>query len=247
MDIFKAYQVSLGYNCCPKIYLKAKEETKDIPTHYFDRIGTSAWSVYRLLKFDFLEHADTSRLRHAYMHQKKKTGLIMNKKYYMRLMHYFPKSKNCTNISQVSRQELQSCFDLMERRKERFIELLNNKDIPILFYRQEEAYDPERLLYGPIKKVYPRNRQELSDFEYHYIEKTSELFRKKYLRNNFAILYFSESRKKNLDIKNQIITIPIEKDIIWTEAVEKYNKIMKKHYEFIDDCLKQILTKIDSS
>lgn len=51
----KFIKISIGYNCNPKRYLK---DISDQPTHYFDYLGTSAWSLYKLFLNNFEDHVN---------------------------------------------------------------------------------------------------------------------------------------------------------------------------------------------
>ncbi len=134
--------ISLGYNCYTKLYLNKIGMEQE--THFFDYIGTSTWSIIDMFKNNFEGVFDPNEYKITQvMFKGPDKYLVVNQKYFIRCKHEFPKSLENENELRINKLELKDFLEKLERRKERFLNMLRN-DKSLLFIRYEE--DP----YGRI-------------------------------------------------------------------------------------------------
>lgn len=132
--------ISLGYNCYMKLFLKYKKIDQE--TNFFDYIGTSLWSIIDMFDNNFEGVFDEKEYKIMRIMEKgPDMFLVVNEKYFIRCKHEFKKTLETNfkgiNMSTIDTEEITNFLSKMNRRKDRFIDLLKNDD-SILFLRYEE-------------------------------------------------------------------------------------------------------------
>lgn len=219
MSILKKYNgkiISLGSNCYVKIFLNDILKYKD-ETQFFDYIGSSMWSINELIKnnFDNLFNIDNFEKKQILYSGDK--YIFTNNQYYLRFKHDIKQNYYSSN-NDLKKNDFIELEKKYNRRKERFIKLLNNDDDNILFIRYEED-NFNRVLYYTDKKK-----------EIEYIKEFIKLIKKKVL---FIFLSHTTTDETNID-DNNILIIKIEPIRIWTEAGDKINNILLQNKELIN-------------
>jgi hypothetical protein len=234
-NLFEKYEiVSFGYSCYPKLFIDKiiKKETQ-----FFDWIGSSTWSIIKLLENNFSNFIN----KENYYYLKKifkphnHEFLIYNKEYYIRFIHDGDFLKNT--------EEWKNFIDKYTRRIDRFNDLLKSEKNLLFFYLEENKlrYDT---LYEEIKKYYPTKKEnyhiEQSKLEQSRMGHIVNLLKTKYNKHNFKIIYFSHLIEKT-HYRDNIIFIKTDchyNKVKWNEWAEKQCiKSIINNYDYINDIL----------
>jgi hypothetical protein len=165
METYKIY--SLGYNCCIKKYIDIQGKKA---TNLFDYIGSSMWSINKLVENDFQDLFDINMYKN--MEILPNYNIITNEKYYLRFKHDL---KTMINFEKFK--------ETYKRRIIRFKEDLDNEN-KILFIRLEESHQ-DRIIYDQYKENFKKNELE-------YLKDYSIFLKTKIPFLNFKIIYISE-------------------------------------------------------
>lgn len=178
--------VSVGYSCLPKlVYLH-----QNIPSLVFDWVGTSVWSITRLIQNDFEKFLDISRYEKAQITSKEK--IVVHKDYYVRIPHY---------VRKMHPDEWKKFTESFERKIQRTIELFNSgKEILLLRYQDE---------YGGTRLEYPSYQYEN---ELEQMRILLSVLSNKYKESKFYGLYLSHTENENtIDHSNSLVCIKLPK------------------------------------
>jgi hypothetical protein len=238
MNITKLFEnydlISLGYNCFPKLFITKliKKET-----HLFDYVGSSTWSILKLLENNF-----ENFLNKKFYYYPNETFIphdssynITNKEYYLRFIHDNDFLKNDENWNEF--------YNKYTRRINRFNELLKSDKNLLFFYLEDTIFRLE-MLYEEIKQYYPTNKEnyeiEQSKLEQSRMFEIVDILKKKYNKYNFKIIYFSNLIEKTY-YNNNIIFIKTDchySNIKWDEWAQKQCiKSINDNYDYITQFL----------
>lgn len=182
-NIFENYKIiSLGYDCTIKMTWCKNQET-----HFFDYIGSSMWSINKLLQNKFEDSLNLDLFKNIEI----LNGMysMTNKKYYLRFHHDF---KFTAQIGQVKKmtmripEEIKDNFvEKYTRRINRFYDLLNGNE-KVLFIRKEE--DLNRIKY-------PEYNEYIKYSEIYYIKQFIKIIQEKFPKLKFKIIFISFSQE----------------------------------------------------
>ena len=234
--LFENYDlISLGYNCFPKLFIK-KLINKE--THFFDYVGSSTWSILKLLENNFDNFLN--KKFYYYPHEKFMPHIdtlynITNKEYYLRFIHDNNFLKNDETWNDFENK--------YKRRIDRFNELLKSDKNLLFFYLEDTIFRLE-MLYEEIKQYYPTNKEnyeiEQSKLEQSRMFEIVDIIKKKYNKHNFKIIYFSNLIEKTY-YNNNIIFIKTDchySNIKWDEWAQKQCiKSINDNYDYITQFL----------
>jgi hypothetical protein len=234
IKLFENYEiVSLGYSCYPKLFINKiiKKET-----NFFDWIGSSTWSIIKLLKNNFNNFLNKENY---YLNKIFKPHndelLIYNKEYYIRFVHDGDFLKN--------NEEWNNFENKYTRRINRFNKLLKSEKNLLFFYLEENVLRYNKL-YQEIKKYYPKNKEnyhiEQSKLEQGRMFDIVKILKAKYNKHNFKIIYFSHFIDKT-NYTDNIIFIKTDchyDKLEWHEWVNSpCTKSIIDNYDYINDIL----------
>ena len=234
-NLFEKYEIiSLGYSCLPKLFI---DKIINKETYFFDRIGSSTWSIIKLLESDFSTFLNKDN--YYYLNKVFKPHdnkfLIYNKEYYIRFIHDgdFLKTDD----------EWNNFKNKYTRRINRFNDLLKSEKNILFFYLEENTlrYDS---LYEEIKEYYPKNKRNYhikqSKLEQSRMLDIVKIIKTKYNKHNFKIIYFSNFIDKT-NYTDNIIFIKTDchyNDIKWYRWTrDQCIKSIKDNYCYINDIL----------
>jgi hypothetical protein len=216
--------ISLGSNCYIRLYLDSINVKKE--THFFDNIGSSMWSINKLVENNFSDLFNQDDYCMMHISNTKDKYIYTHKKYYLIFKHDFLQNY-LSNVNSVSKKTFLEFKIKYERRKERFIQLINNKDT-VLFIRLEENRNPKIH-----HEIYEKNF-ETSELE--YVKIFSNIIKKINPSKKFLIIFISKQNKNNYDFENNIITI---KDILnintWIKCDKKLQELFEINNTFLNN------------
>ncbi len=137
----KHKMISLGFNCYIKIFLNKMKIEQE--TQFFDWIGSSTWSIRLLLENNFENLLQKENLKYLQTIQKENEYVWTDELYYLRFKHDFEQT-HLKETKQITHQEWKEVKDKYERRKDRFIQILQEYEKnqkPLLFIRLQEDFD----------------------------------------------------------------------------------------------------------
>lgn len=228
--LFQNYElVSLGHSCYPKMFI---EKICSKETFFFDWIGSSTWAIIKLLESNFTHFFNITN--YFYLNKIFKPCdrhfLIYNKQYFIKFIHdsNFLKNNN----------EWNNFKNKYTRRIHRFNNLLQSNKQILFFYLEENLFRYD-VLYPEIKQFYPNNKEhyhiEQSKLEQSRMRQIVNIFKTKYNKHNFKIIYFSHLLEHDIHFNDNIIFIKTD-----------------SHYDNFDantwakhQCLKSILNNYD--
>jgi hypothetical protein len=235
IKLFENYEiVSLGYSCYPKLFIN---EIIKKETNFFDWIGSSTWSIIKLLKNNFNNFLNKEN--YYYLNKIFKPHnhelLIYNKEYYIRFIHDGDFLKN--------NEEWNNFENKYTRRINRFNKLLKSEKNLLFFYLEENLLRYNKL-YQEIKKYYPKNKEnyhiEQSKLEQGRMFDIVKILKAKYNKHNFKIIYFSHFIDKT-NYTDNIIFIKTDchyDKLEWHEwGYKQCTKSIIDNYDYINDIL----------
>jgi len=234
--LFKNYElVSLGYSCYPALFIKTITKKE---TNFFDWIGSSSWSILKLLEnnFDNVLNKQNYYYPNEIFREHNQKYNITNKEYYLRFIHDgdFLSSENQWNIFR----------DKYERRINRFNKLLKSNKNILFLYLEENSISRINLISEDIKQYYPQKIEnyhiEQSKLEQNKMLDIVNILKTKYNKYNFKIIYLSSFLDKTKYLNNIIF---IKTDChyenydwsIWSN--EQCLKSIINNYGFINNIL----------
>lgn len=208
MKNYKIY--SLGYNCCVKRYIDII--AKKGATNLFDYIGSSMWSINKLLENDFQDLFDINMYKN--MEIIANCNIITNEKYYFRFLHDLKTMDNFKKFKES-----------YERRIIRFKEELNNKN-KILFIRLEEPKQ-DRIIYDQYKEYFQKNELE-------YLKDYSIIIKTKYPKLIFKIIFISETFETSILEEHNILILKKNNEVVnWDNCMLIFKQLFEENKEII--------------
>jgi len=203
--------ISLGYNCYTKLYLNKIGIEQE--THFFDYIGTSTWSIIDMFNNNFEGVFDPNEYKITeVMFKGADKYLVVNQKYFIRCKHEFPKSLD--KDLRLNKHELKEFLEKLERRKERFLNMLRN-DKSLLFIRYEEDG------YGRKPLIHYNDKYEVPVVE--NLKQIIKIFQSFNLNKKIYIMDLSYKHDKSEFLKdNNIIKIKMNERIPRWEYAQNY-------------------------
>jgi hypothetical protein len=204
-NLFKNYElVSLGYNCVPKFFISS---IKGGQTHLFDWVGSSMWSIYKIVADNFPVLTNYDELI-PYKPGKNNQNIevVTNKKYFIRFIHDIKHIKDI-NIMKDINNEIHNKY---MRRSNRFKNLLMSSKSIVFFHVEENNKFRFDSLYTEIKPYYPDSFSNYhikqSKISIEYAKKFMDLVINKYNRpNTYLILASNISKTEHIKEYNIII------------------------------------------
>ena len=205
--------LSLGANCYPAAYIKEFLKPDNKETQLFDTLGTSMWSINKLIEERFEGIIDRHNFKDI-QHREGEGTIVTNTRYNVRFLHDLQFAIQARSLTFRAR---------MTRRIPR-IEAIFREAPQLLLIRYQEI-QARRIQHGPPTDEYA----ELCRF--------AALLRSKYRQNNFVIAYIAE-RESGWDEENRILTVHIPStDIPYEGCGAVIADRMSSHLPFINSKL----------
>jgi hypothetical protein len=160
--------VSLGANCYPATYIKEHLNPINKETQLFDTIGTSMWSINKLIEERFEGILALCNFKDL-VHREGEGAIVTNTRYNLRFKHDLDSAAQARSFS----------FQAKIRRRIPRLESTFRSASELLLIRYQEI-QTRRIHHGPITDEYA----ELCRF--------AALLRSKYGQHNFIIVYITE-------------------------------------------------------
>lgn len=227
------FPISLGYSCHVKVFIDMIFEKERMPNPRlpFDWIGTSMWSICKLLETKFDQFTDTSVIDQRKRFTDAPKLYITNTLYNTPFLHDY--GKDGTDISTISEEKWEKVEDDYKRRIERLYQLLDatkhlNKTIVFLRLEQDKRKRIE----------YPEFQQEHE--EPYFLEKFASIMKERGVR--FLVLYFTTSYETKHDTENNICYVKYGvKDPEMVLGAEQINLIYQANIGFIKKAIQYSL------
>ena len=201
--------LSLGSNCFPAAYIKRYLRPVNKETQLFDTIGTSMWSINKLIEENFEGIIDQDNFKDI-QHREGDSTVVTNIRYNLRFLHDLRASIQARSLP----------FQAKISRRVQRIEGIFREAPQLLLIRYQEI-QVRRIQQGPPTDEYA----ELCRF--------AALLRSKYRHHNFVIVYISE-RESVWDEENRIQTVHIPSiDIPWKGCAAAIAERVSSYLPFI--------------
>lgn len=214
--------VSLGSNCLVKIFVDSVIKKQE--TQFFDNIGTSMWSINKLIETNFEGVFDIDEFCNLrILNTGKDQYIITNKKLYLVFKHDFYQSQTKPFVYDPV------IFDKFiykyQRRIKRFNELLSS-DQSLLFIRLEQS--------NSIRVMYEEYADKFVVPEIEYVKEFSSLIKTINPEKKFLIIYISKKLDNAYDTDNNIIVVRDTYNIVdWTKCIKQLRDLFNDNKEFL--------------
>jgi hypothetical protein len=204
------YPLSLGYNCFIRRYLNGlRGGTRNMETHLFDWLGTSMWSINKLLKNGFKDAFDAEFYKLVKVTEHGKP-IYTHEHYYIRALHDNPRDMKIKYT----------------RRLERLNSLLASTH-HILFIRIEEEMNG-RVIPDSIRDYYVHD-------ELHHIREFADTLLALYHGIRFTVLFISSTSGTSVTIHKgvKIITISCTEEMKWENCANVIGQTLSRDMDFL--------------
>ncbi len=187
--------ISFGSSCFTKRFLDLMKISQE--THFFDYLGTKAWSICDLFENDFQNLFQRNDFENTHILTKGDQYTITNKKYYINFKHDFHQTfkKETHMIQPLQFRDVSLKY---ERRINRLKDLLKNNENKLLFIRIEQRSD---------RVLHPSHSEKDELGELYFCKKFMKILKEKYPSTKMTLLFLYSHIEKDTYFQDENIIV----------------------------------------